>query len=240
VPSRSHLGIGARKSGLGHRPTIRLGERHPIPTPVSGSLRQFCFTRIILTIVLFTSYADFQKIGRVLPMSEVEAIRPAARSRSREARAAARAARGARIVELMGAGMSMADIATREGVTMNRMRKVVQAIVEKRGPQAPAAYVARETERLNEALKIAYGAMAGPDGGPDFAAVDAVVRIVRDLDRVHGFRPGAVRAVRSRPENRPEALEETKIGVGIGIPAREPADGPALEEAASVVACMRR
>ena len=50
-------------------------------------------------------------------------------------------------------------------------------------PEPPAEFVALQVSRLNEALLVAYGAMSGGN----LRAVDRVVKIVRELDRYHGF-----------------------------------------------------
>jgi DNA-binding NarL/FixJ family response regulator len=87
------------------------------------------------------------------------------------ARAAARARRTARELKIIGqlnAGISIAEIAAREGVTERRIRQRVQEILAKRAPRAPAEFVALQVSRLNEALVIAYSAM----GGANLEAVD--------------------------------------------------------------------
>ena len=63
------------------------------------------------------------------------------------------------------------------------MRALVRAILARRTPEPPAEYVALQVSRLNEALLVAYSAMSGTN----LRAVDRVVRIVRELDRYHGF-----------------------------------------------------
>jgi hypothetical protein len=88
-----------------------------------------------------------------------------------------------RIVNYLNAGVSVAEIAAREGVTHRRMRAVVQEILARRMPAPPAEFLAMQVGRLNEALLISYSAMAGDN--PE--AVDRYVRIVRELDRYHGF-----------------------------------------------------
>lgn len=108
-------------------------------------------------------------------------------SRPRQtSRAAARlnkAQREQKIVNLLNAGVSISEIAAREGVTERRVRQRVQEILARRAPSAPAEYVALQVGRLNEALLVAYSAMANQNLG----AVDRVVKIVRELDRYHGL-----------------------------------------------------
>ncbi len=136
------------------------------------------------------------------------------RSRSIAARRAARvekAVRERRIVDSLNRGVSTAEIAAREGVTEKRMRAVVGEILARRLPEAPADYVALQIGRLNEALLVAYSAMSGTN----LRAVECVVRIVREMDRYHGFVAGERRAAWN----------------GRAMEAEAPADGspPALQ-----------
>jgi hypothetical protein len=132
------------------------------------------------------------------------ALHSAARSRNRstEARRAARLEKLDRerlIVDYLNRGVSVPEIASRVGVTEKRMRALVKEILARRMPSAPAEYVALQVSRLNEALLVAYSAMA-PD---NLKAVALVVRIVRELDRYHGFAADGRRA----PSN-PRPVEE--------------------------------
>jgi hypothetical protein len=56
-----------------------------------------------------------------------------------------------RIVNYLNAGISVAEIAAREGVTHRRMRAVVQEILARRMPAPPAEFLAMQVGRLNEA-----------------------------------------------------------------------------------------
>ncbi|RBP18206.1 hypothetical protein DFR50_101150 [Roseiarcus fermentans] len=110
----------------------------------------------------------------------------ARRDRSPAAREAARrkkAEREARVVGLLAAGLSVAEIARREGVTERGFRKSLRGLIARREPQAPARYAAVQANRLHEALRQSFDAMSGGD----LAAVDRVVAIVRELDLHHGF-----------------------------------------------------
>jgi hypothetical protein len=66
------------------------------------------------------------------------------------------------------------------------MRNLVRKILAERAPQ-PSEYLALQVSRLNEALLISYSAMHNSVTAPNFDGVDRVVRIVRELDRYHGF-----------------------------------------------------
>jgi len=93
------------------------------------------------------------------------------------------------------------------------MRNIVREILAQRMPQPPAEFLALQVSRLNEALLITYSAMHTTAAGPNFEAVDRVVKIVRELDRYHGF--AAVPRSREEteahrlppPVDRPLALE---------------------------------
>jgi hypothetical protein len=117
----------------------------------------------------------------------VSAVRP--RDRSPDAVRAARAKRAereTRIVGLLNRGVSVAEIAEREGVSLKRMRNCVRELLARRLPQPPAEFLALQVSRLNEALLVSY-AMYNNISGANFKAIDRIVKIVRELDRYHGF-----------------------------------------------------
>ena len=127
--------------------------------------------------------------------ASVAALHPAAKPRNRSiaARRAARQEKFERerlIVDSLNRGVSAAEIARRIGVTEKRMRALVKEILARRMPAAPEDFVALQVSRLNEALMVAYGAMSPGN----LRAVALVVRIVRELDRYHGFAPAQARA----------------------------------------------
>ncbi len=78
------------------------------------------------------------------------------------------------------------------------MRNVVRTILAKRQPQAPDEYLALQVNRLNEAMLFSYNAMYNSQTGANFSAIDRVVKIVREMDRYHGFVPGACGAEPTR------------------------------------------
>ena len=110
-----------------------------------------------------------------------------------------KADREARIVSLLNRGVSVPEIAAREGLSLKRMRNLVREILAERMPQPPAEFLALQVSRLNEALLVSYSAMHTTTAGANFEAVDRVVKIVRELDRYHGF------AAAPRPREEPEA-----------------------------------
>jgi hypothetical protein len=129
-----------------------------------------------------------------------------------------------RIVGLLNRGASVPEIAASEGLTLKRMRKVVRDILSERMPQPPAEFLALQVSRLNEALLVSFSAMHDSVEGANFEAVDRVVKIVRELDRYHGF----AAAPRSReeteahrlppPVERPLALEGPSPGGSLIAP----------------------
>jgi hypothetical protein len=110
-----------------------------------------------------------------------------------------KAEREARTISLLNRGVSIPEIAAQEGLSLKRMRNVVREILAERMPQPPAEFLALQVSRLNEALLVSYSAMHTTAAGANFEAVDRVVRIVRELDRYHGF------AAVARPREEPEA-----------------------------------
>lgn len=139
---------------------------------------------------------------------------PQRKSAARAASRLRKAQREQGIIALLNAGVSIPEIAAREGVTERRIRQRVQEILAKRAPRAPAEFAALQVSRLNEALLVAYGAM----GGQNLEAVDRVVRIVRELDRYHGFAaPDFADQPAAAPPPRPRPL---------ALPAREQTPQP--------------
>ena len=102
------------------------------------------------------------------------------------------------------------------GVTEKRMRAIVKEVLVAHMPGPPQEFVALQISRLNEALLVAYSAMSGRN----LKAVDQVVRIVRELDRYHGFFPAERRAPRNERE------VEAKVEEPGGLLPRRPQMAP--------------
>jgi hypothetical protein len=122
--------------------------------------------------------------------SEAPSPDPLRRGRSSAPRRATRrekAEREQRIISLLNRGVSIPEIAARQDLSLKRMRNIVREILAERMPQPPGEFLALQVSRLNEALLVSCGAMHTSAAGPNFEAVDRVVRIVRELDRYHGF-----------------------------------------------------
>ena len=145
----------------------------------------------------------------------------ARRDRSIQARRKARQAEADRerqIVGLLNRGISVPEIASRSGVSVQHMRKLVRKILAERAPQPPAEFLALQVSRLSEALLLSYIAMHNSVTGTNFEAVDRVVRIVRELDRYHGF----AAVPRPREEREPLRLPPpAESPIAIGAPLGE-------------------
>src|SRR5271166_2228512 len=94
------------------------------------------------------------------------------------------------------------------------MRALVREILARRMPEPPAEFVALQVNRLNEALLVAHGAMSGANLG----AVDRVVKIVRELDRYHGFFESQRRSLPDAP--RLKAPAEDALGLDAALTDR--------------------
>ena len=114
-----------------------------------------------------------------------------------------------RIVRLLNSGLSIAEIATRERVTDRGMRKYVRGLLARRAPEPPAEFMALQVSRLNEALFVSYNAMSGAN----LEAVDRVVKIVRELDRYHGF------AAEASPLRKPRLAPPSSTPLALQAPA---------------------
>jgi hypothetical protein len=177
-------------------------------------------------------------------MSETVETAPLAVSRDRSVEARrtkhqAKASRERRIIESLNRGVSVAVIAEWEDVTEKRMRALVRDILARRMPEPPAPFLALQVSRLEQALLASWGAMSGAN---NLQAVDRVVKIVRELDRYHGFaateRRGvrdasevreqipseleALLAARIRPQMAPQKLEKIESAPGNGMAPEAP------------------
>ncbi len=126
------------------------------------------------------------------------------------------------IVALLNAGVSVAEIASLERVTLKRMRALVQEILARRMPQPPAEFLAMQVGRLNEALLVSYSAMSGAN----LQAVDRVVKIVRELDRYHGF----VASEHAPRGEAPRLAARAQIPLALGAPAASPPGNGAVSD----------
>ena len=163
------------------------------------------------------------------------------RDRSIEARRAARWAKFERewlIVDFLNRGVSPAEMAQRVGVTVKHMRALVKEILARRMAAAREDFAALQASRLNEALLVAYGAMSAEN----LQAVALVVRIVRALDRRHGFVAAGRRALRgldldAEAQEAPFGMQASPFATGGGAETkadagRSPLPRPAEKKSA--------
>ena len=114
---------------------------------------------------------------------------PAARIRSRSrserlARQRERATNDARLMNLLASGVSTAELALQDGVSLRRMHDRIAAMLARREAESPASFAPLQIARFGDAMKVAYAAMM--DG--DLKALDRVLRIARELERYQGYR----------------------------------------------------
>jgi DNA-binding CsgD family transcriptional regulator len=96
----------------------------------------------------------------------VEAAPTLHRDRSLAARSTARrkkAEREMRIVGFMNGGVSIAEIAAREGVTERGMRKYVRGLLARRAPEPPEAFMALQASRLRERAAVVFTGRRGQE-----------------------------------------------------------------------------
>ena len=93
------------------------------------------------------------------------------------------AKRDLRLVEQLAAGVTIEEIAANEGISPQWARRRKAAILANRAIDPPHEFIQLQIRRLSEAMLVAYSAMSAGN----LPAVDHVVKIVRELDRYHGF-----------------------------------------------------
>ncbi|MBV9290352.1 MAG: hypothetical protein JO288_21470 [Hyphomicrobiales bacterium] len=110
---------------------------------------------------------------------------PPARGKRRRSTKREIAERNSRLIRNLTIGATVDEIAAREGVSVKRARELVSDLLNERTVETPAEFAQLQIRRLNEAMLVAYAAMANGN----LKAVNAVVSIVREYDRYHGFFP---------------------------------------------------
>ena len=158
---------------------------------------------------------------------------PAQESSSREAPAPpeparrvaprrATADRRLRILERLTTGLTVAHIAREEGLSVQRIRRIIAEMLESREIDPPAGFVQLQIARLSEAMIVARTMMM--EG--DLHAMDRLIKLTGELDRYHGFAPAQIPWAREAAPPRLAAPEPRAIlpsrGVSLaGIAARE-------------------
>ena len=111
--------------------------------------------------------------------------------------------------------MTIEEIAASERISCKWARERKAAILVERTIDRPHEFIQLQIRRLNEAMLVAYSSMTTGN----VKAVDHVIKVVRELDRYHGF--GAI----SRPQSLPEAPVTPPPLALLEPPAAEPAMG---------------
>ena len=117
-------------------------------------------------------------------MSETPVQTPVRRDRSAAARRAARlerAERAARIISLLNRGVSVAEIAACEGLSLKRMRNLVPEIPGEAHASAPGRVPRASSQPAQRSAARDLHAMHLSAAGTNFEGVDRVVGIVRAL-----------------------------------------------------------
>jgi hypothetical protein len=125
------------------------------------------------------------------------------------------AKRDLRPIERLAAGVTIEEIAASEGISCKWARERKAAILAERTIDRPHDFIQLQIRRLNEAMLVAYSSMTTGN----VKAVDQVIKVVRELDRYHGF--GAI----SSPQSFPEAPVTPPPLALLAPPAAEPAMG---------------
>ena len=147
----------------------------------------------------------FLMIGRNAEMTQ-DADRKAAKGASKRRRMTKRelAMRDLRFIEKLAAGATIEEIAASEGISVKWARERKAAVLASRVIDTPHEFIKLQIRRLSEAMLVSYSAMSLGD----LNAVDKVIRVVRELDRYHGFvpHPNAPRFATSLPAAPPPPL----------------------------------
>ena len=102
----------------------------------------------------------------------------------------ATAERRLRILERLTTGLTVAHIARVEGLSVRRIRRIIQEMLASREIDPAAGFVQLQIARLSEAMIVARTMMM--EG--DLQAMDRLIRLTGELDRYHGFRPSQIPA----------------------------------------------
>ena len=98
------------------------------------------------------------------------------------------AKRDLRLIEKLAAGVTIEEIAASEGISRKWAQERKAAILAERTIDPPREFIQLQIRRLNEAMLVAYSAMSSGN----LKAVDQVIKVVRELDRYHGFGPFSI------------------------------------------------
>ena len=151
---------------------------------------------------------------------ETTRIKPE-RSKRRRATKREMAKRDLRLVEKLAAGATIEEIAANEGISPKWARERKAAVLAERTIDPPHEFIKLQIRRLSEAMLVSYSAMSLGD----LKAVDKVIKVVRELDRYHGFGPASIPrsfAAPARSHRRPSLCRNPR---GVAAPEAETVDG---------------
>jgi hypothetical protein len=98
------------------------------------------------------------------------------------------AKRDLRFLEKLAAGVTIEELAASEGISPKWARERKRALLANRAIDPPHEFIKLQIRRLSEAMLVSYSAMSGGN----LRAVDQVLKVVRELDRYHGFGPSSI------------------------------------------------
>ena len=93
------------------------------------------------------------------------------------------AKRDLRFIDKLAAGATIEEIAATEGISAKWARERKRAILAERAVDPPHDFIQLQIRRLSEAMLFAHSAMSIGN----LKAIDQVIKVVRELDRYHGF-----------------------------------------------------
>jgi hypothetical protein len=141
--------------------------------------------------------------------------KPKAKPRRPRATKRELAQRDLRLIEKLAAGVTIEEIAASEGISRKWAQERKAALLAERTIDRPHEFIQLQIRRLNEAMLVAYSSMTTGN----VKAVDQVIKVVRELDRYHGFGP------LSLPQRFLEAPATPPALALLGPPAAEGAMG---------------
>jgi hypothetical protein len=124
-------------------------------------------------------------IRRKAEMQEADGKTAKAGSKRRRITKRELAKRDLRLIEKLAAGATIEEIAANEGISVKWARERKAAVLASRVIDTPHEFIKLQIRRLSEAMLVSYSAMSLGD----LRAVDKVIKVVRELDRYHGFAP---------------------------------------------------
>jgi hypothetical protein len=135
------------------------------------------------------------------------------------------AKRDLRFLEKLAAGVTIEEIAASEGISCKWARERKAAILAARAIDPPHEFIKLQIRRLSEAMLVAYSAVSGGN----LQAVDQVIKVVRELDRYHGFGPSSIAQSFGGAPVEPPPLALPEPPAALPAPETEAADGAASE-----------